>query len=97
MAEKPTFCPRCLKMHTGICTAPNFKSTIREAPKAAEPEPRQTLDPGSSSGRTADFESADAGSIPAPGAKFDKKAYQRELMRKRRAAAKTPPRPFELD
>lgn len=72
-------------MHAGIC------------PLAKE-EPRQTTDGVSSSGRTSGFGPEDEGSMPSSPAKserldaakaalrkFDKTAYQRDYMRRKRA------------
>lgn len=48
----------------------------------------QQKNSGSSKGKTADFDSANVGSNPAPGAKFNRSEYQKLYMRDKRKAEK---------
>jgi hypothetical protein len=79
MSERPTFCPRCLRMHVGVCemvkrafipdvrevSPPEFAALTKNAPNSI-------------------LAMAVIPDEPAP-PKFDKTAYQREYMRRKRA------------
>lgn len=90
MAEKPTFCPRCKRMHVGICplAVRGIETSLKRVAEAMHEEATIT---GSSFVKL----SQDGTVTPVPAeevrAKFDKTAYQREYMRKRRAARKAKP------
>lgn len=83
MNEKATFCPRCHHMHIGICQV----SVAR--PVAAIPAYIEAILDKASVDAAKKIIAADQDKqVDHAAPKFDKKAYQRVLMRKRRAAAK---------
>ena len=87
---KPPMCKICGHAHWGV-------EHVGLSKGEALAEAQQTITRGSSSGRTAGFGPADEGSNPSPRAKFDRNAYQRDLMRKRRATKATVMDPKTLD
>ena len=95
MTERATFCPRCRKMHVGVCKSVAF-GVGAPSPKQPSPRtepPRRPLT-AAESDTAVKIEAAAGESLGTATkareaiAKFDRVAYQRELMRKRRAEAK---------
>lgn len=91
MSEKATFCPRCKHMHIGICalplTAAETKAVHQPMLDHIDVALRGEADPEAAwKSRVLTVEGAKQGFPPA--SKFDKRTYQRDLMRKRRAEGK---------
>ena len=104
MEDKASFCPACGHTHKGFCEAALARLAATKSAKAQEVlagscEPDASgprigcVGPAVESGVASPAPIAPASETPSPKieaaqAKFDKTAYQREYMRKKREAAK---------
>lgn len=97
MSERAIYCPRCGHMHTGICPLATAKPAPRTKPEPVPPDSPLITRPEAfvaSDGVThvgpLEFIPSEifTFNVDAVTDKFDKRAYQKEYMRKRREEAR---------